>query len=221
MKRLYDVERFWRVYHTVRGMLNMRGYTVHMSGHDVHSFEELQQKNGGAEIQTVDKRTFTFSRTNPSDTTSRPILIQFCEDDTIGIKQVKALHYNMNSSRIFRAILIHPGNVTPAARKYVENELATEQRTFNEPKRTHIEMFAEDELYVNIMKHERMPKFRILPHSEKVGLLKAMKCSEGNIARLPLSDPVARYLGLHRGQMVQIFRRSETAGLALSYRVTS
>ncbi|CRK30701.1 hypothetical protein BN1723_018430, partial [Verticillium longisporum] len=75
-----------------------------------------------------------------------------------------------------------------------------------------IECFLEEDLLVNITHHELVPKHILLSTDEKAVLLKRYRLKETQLPRIKREDPVARYLGLKRGNVVKIIRNSETAG---------
>jgi len=75
------------------------------------------------------------------------------------------------------------------------------------------------ELLANITEHELVPKHTRMSAEEKAALLARYKVADAQLPRIRLDDPVAKYLGLQRGEVVRIVRRSETAGRYVTYRV--
>ena len=69
------------------------------------------------------------------------------------------------------------------------------------------------------MKHELVPDFRVLSEKEKAGLLKKLGVDESRLPKMNESDPVIKKIGAKTGDVVEIKRKSISAGVAIYYRV--
>ena len=135
------------------------------------------------------------------------IWVEFNGEYKVGIKQLRQFAHYITEHNFHTGIFICNAPISPSALKIIPTVLP------------HIiETFQEQDLLVNITLHELVPKHILLSKEEKAALLHRYRLKETQLPRIQASDPVARYLGLRRGQVVKIIRRSETAGRYASYR---
>ena len=135
--------------------------------------------------------------------------VEFANDASVGIKQLKNFAQELSKNAYWTGIYVTAVPPTPSALKIVPSVLPTV-----------MEIFREDDLLVNISKHELVPKHTLLSAEDKKRLLERYRLKETQLPRIRMDDPMARYLGLRRGQVVKIIRKSETAGRYASYRWT-
>ena len=110
---------------------------------------------------------------------------------------------------ISRGIVIVKEKITAFASKALER--VNQQLT--------IECFHQNELMINITRHQLVPRHVVMTDTDKKSLLKQYSLKESQLPRMQKADPVARYFGLDRGQVVKIIRPSETAGRYVTYRL--
>ncbi|MCE4625279.1 MAG: DNA-directed RNA polymerase subunit H [Desulfurococcales archaeon] len=70
-----------------------------------------------------------------------------------------------------------------------------------------------------ILEHELVPQHRVLSFEEAVEVLKRLGVKPHQLPRISINDPVVRLLGAKPGDIIEIKRRSPTAGEATYYRI--
>lgn len=157
---------------------------------------------------TIDRARLNFFA-NLANDPAEMIFVYFSDEKSVGVKTMRKFLGILEEKNIKRGIIIFPGNMTPSARKVIV-AMAAQYK---------LEEFAETDLLVNITHHTLVPQHEVLDASQKRELLSKYRVKETQLPRIQLADPVARYYGLRRGQVVKITRPSETAGRYASYRI--
>lgn len=134
--------------------------------------------------------------------------VEFCDEASVGIKTMRTFCIHIIDKSFSSGIFIYQNSITPSANKMLPTVAPAT-----------IETFQESDLLVNITHHELVPKHIRLSIEEKRLLLDKYRLKESQLPRIQREDPVAQYLGLKRGMVVKIIRRSETSGRYASYRI--
>ncbi|KAI9253321.1 RNA polymerase Rpb5, C-terminal domain-containing protein [Helicostylum pulchrum] len=176
-------------------MVHDRGYLVSQSelDMDLDSFKRTFAPSGD-----VEKMILLIN-----------LLVFFPKDVSVGVKPLRVYVERMAQQQIPKGVCIYQKSMTASANKVIQSL----------PSKHTLESFQENELLVNITHHVLVPKHEVLSPEEKATLLQRYRLKETQLPRIQHTDPVARYYGLKRGQVVKILRESETAGRYVSYRL--
>jgi len=198
-----ELSKLWNIRKTVHSMLSSRGYILSQEDTEM-SLEVFKDTFGG---KSRDELTILASK---KDSPTDQIFVFFSDEERLGVKPIRNYVEKMQQQLITRGILVVAGGITPFARQVMQ---AMHSKGFI------LEQFQEAELLVNITEHVLVPKHTVMTDAEKKNLLSRYHLKETQLPRIQKEDPVARFYGLNKGQVVKIIRPSETAGRYVTYRI--
>ena len=182
---------------TLYRMLRTRGYTFNDNSITPDIIHKLQNRG------TFNHDIFV---TKPS------IIIHLNNEKKIGIKVIRHLLNTMEKRGIQHGICVFLQPPTPFARRYL-NTLQRENQDIR------IEYFFVYELQFDITQHVLMPKHTNMTADDKDVVLERYGRNLALYPKILLTDPMARYLGLQKDDMVQVERVMPNQGISIVYRV--
>ncbi|UJR37178.1 hypothetical protein I4U23_029886 [Adineta vaga] len=207
------VFNFWRMRRTALHMCHDRGYIVGQDELD-QSFEQFKDTFGDKPSESKPARSHLTILVAHTDDPTNLLAVRFSEcTKKVGIAEIKEYLRRLEDENLTSTIIVVQIGLTPAARDVMTNGI--------ENQKVHFQVFLENELLINITDHNLVPKHVVLTVDEKQELLQRYRLKESQLPRIQSGDPVARYFGLIRGQIVRITRVSETAGRYITYRLVT
>eukprot|EP00800_Vazella_pourtalesii_P023292 TRINITY_DN9363_c1_g2_i1.p1 TRINITY_DN9363_c1_g2~~TRINITY_DN9363_c1_g2_i1.p1 ORF type:complete len:224 (-),score=37.83 TRINITY_DN9363_c1_g2_i1:103-774(-) len=213
--------RYWSIYKTIMHLCKDRGYmetlldrgyvvTLLDRGYLVTLLDEFKQMFSHHSTGGLSSRSELNLIVSHAKDVSNQMFVFFPDDEKINVVAVKRYFNKMQTENVHRSIIVVHQGVTPTARQAM---VSMRSASFI------MEEFMEAELMINITEHELVPTHYVMSPEEKKELLMRYKLKETQLPRIQHTDPVARYLGLKRGEVVKIIRPSETAGRYITYRL--
>ncbi|PKU63532.1 DNA-directed RNA polymerases II and IV subunit 5A [Dendrobium catenatum] len=197
-----ETTKLFRVWKTTLEMLRDRGFLVLDSEINMSMREFLDRFGEYFKRENLDM--FKTKKDDPNDR----IFVFFPNEPKLTIKVAKRYAERMRVEQILRGIIVAKDAPTPIAKGAIEDL----------SHKYYIEVFMDAELLVNVNNHMLVPKHVVLSNEEKKELLKRYTVKETQLPKMLFTDPIAKYLGIRRGQVVKITRDSETAGKYITYR---
>jgi len=177
-------------------MLKKRGYNILEDELDM-SPQRFKEKFNLGQHDTPARDNLTVLVEKHDDQDDQ-IFVFFPDDAKVGVKPIRNYCNMMKEEAVTKAIIVVQDGITPFAKQALA-EMAPRYK---------IEHFREEELLVDITEHTLVPKHIVLNNVEKAELLARYKLNETQLPRVQQTDPVAKYFGLNRGQIVKIVRNS-------------
>ena len=194
--------KLFRVWKTLNKMMEDRGYIIEENYNQI-TYQDWLYKNNN-------KPTMNGIFYKKSGESIVRLYFEYLEGMKLIASDISSFFSKMQEGRADSGIIVISGVLSIQAKQKLADINIELQ----------VECFNISELMVNITEHTYVPKHILLTAEQKKELLKRYRIKENQLPKILRNDPVAKYLGLKRGDVVKIIRDSETAGRYVTYRIT-
>ncbi|EPY27942.1 DNA-directed RNA polymerases I, II, and III subunit RPABC1 [Strigomonas culicis] len=163
-------------------------------------------------------------KTSSRDATGKkhraPALMIFFTAGPLSLSAVQTIREKGVEKKTPSVIIVAENRPRPAVYSRVEQLNGQVHHETGAPV-VHLQLFCEEELVFNPSHNSAVPPHRRLSEAEKAALLRERRLEVAQLPRIFVSDPMVMYLGLRRGDVVEITRATdaeETRGPYLMYR---
>lgn len=144
------------------------------------------------------------------------LMVFFSGESKLTIKEVQACREKAMKKKASSMIIV-TNKVEPGVRMDVQELSGRMDETTGEALLS-IQVFEEEALAFNVVRHETVPHHVALSEAEAEAFLAAHKLNISQLPRMLESDPLVQYLGLQRGSIVHITREGKQSGPYSMYR---
>ena len=194
----------YKSWKTLMKMVEARKFIVEEKQKKMN-FDEFKEKYENKTINEI------FYKKDDNNKEIMRLYIEYFMDPKINAKHFDDFFENMNKIEgKSSGIIVVLANLTPQAnKKLIELNIKKPIQCFNI-----------NELMINVTEHADVPKHILIDEKEKKSLLEKYRIKESQLPKILINDPVAKFYGLRKGDVVKIIRNSENAGKYVTYRVT-
>ncbi len=138
------------------------------------------------------------------------LCVYIIKDLKVGVNHMKDIKIALETNDLNHAIVVYCQSITSFAKQYIDEMIQENIR---------VEIFKRTELYFNITKHDVVPKHTLLTSQEKNELVRNLRIVPTQLPHIKHTDAMAKYMGLVKGDVVKIDRKSEITENSIYYRI--
>ena len=193
----YDL---WRAYKTIIEMLQDRKYIIPNENVlilDYLSFMEWTgKKETDDDCETRKELSEIFKKPNGDS-----IMIMFYWENHVGNREIQIIRDKILKKGMNKCLLVVQGKITTYAVSAIRHLKINN---------INIESYYQTNLLVNMTYHELVPRHIICSTETKNKVLKDYSVKKESLPQISVNEPIMKYLGAVKGQLIKILRESET-----------